>query len=377
MQNLKHSHEAGLPQLKQRFGGKRITTVKSSIFGFFSVLCFLLGLFTAAIQSFFEIRNITDVFEPLTPDRLILSDEAFTTPLLVNAGLIWTAWYETNGLYVSALTPFDSANGSVCPAADAGVQVEDIILTVDDLPVKDPDSFAGIAEGRSVTLGIRRDDEMLYIDVYPIYSPTNNRYMIGITYYPEVTGTEFDSLSSISFVAPEQKLMMTTAHISANKAGQIFTDGSAYYVDSGFFVGETEIILPDTADFTYAGSISDNDIFGVTVRLNAVYAYEEEDVVYAAPLSSVKKGKAQICVSLDGKQPQMYDVEIMAIYRGVVHAIEIRSANPEITRFVSGMSGVPLLQNGKLIGAVATSFGGETAFCTSAEAMLSNMLEGS
>ncbi|MDF2685595.1 MAG: SpoIVB peptidase, partial [Clostridia bacterium] len=73
----------------------------------------------------------------------------------------------------------------------------------------------------------------------------------------------------------------------------------------------------------------------------------------------VKEGKAKILCSIDEKGPKEYDIEIIKVYKAVQKSTKnmlIKIIDPVLLEktggIVQGMSGSPILQNGKLVGAV-------------------------
>lgn len=76
----------------------------------------------------------------------------------------------------------------------------------------------------------------------------------------------------------------------------------------------------------------------------------------------VKEGKAQILMQIEGKV-EYYDIEITEIYssqQNTNKSFQIQVTDPDLLAktggIVQGMSGSPILQNGKLVGAVTHVF---------------------
>jgi stage IV sporulation protein B len=77
----------------------------------------------------------------------------------------------------------------------------------------------------------------------------------------------------------------------------------------------------------------------------------------------VKKGKAAIYTTVNGTKPQYYDIEILELrYRDLsgTRSMVIEITDPDLLSqtggIVQGMSGSPIIQNGKLVGAVTHVF---------------------
>lgn len=109
------------------------------------------------------------------------------------------------------------------------------------------------------------------------------------------------------------------------------------------------------------GNISKNTKFGIygilndTSSLNIDYSKEME----IALREEIKEGKAKILCSLDGNTPKEYDIEIQKIYLENNYdnkSMKIKVVDDELLNktggIIQGMSGSPIIQNGKFIGAV-------------------------
>ena len=77
-----------------------------------------------------------------------------------------------------------------------------------------------------------------------------------------------------------------------------------------------------------------------------------------AAAQEVKKGSAQIISTVDGNSPQTYDIEIVKVnYKGdgekdIVFKVKDDKLIEKTGGIVQGMSGSPIIQNNKLVGAV-------------------------
>ena len=79
---------------------------------------------------------------------------------------------------------------------------------------------------------------------------------------------------------------------------------------------------------------------------------------YSSAAQEVKKGSAQIISTVDGNSPQTYDIEIVKVnYKGdgekdIVFKVKDDKLIEKTGGIVQGMSGSPIIQNNKLVGAV-------------------------
>lgn len=112
------------------------------------------------------------------------------------------------------------------------------------------------------------------------------------------------------------------------------------------------------------GKLDKNNKFGVYGTFNSDYLdiYNSE-LVEVADKSEVKSGKAIIRCTIDGIEPKDYEIEIVKTYFQTEKdnkSMFIRVTDKELIEktggIVQGMSGSPIIQNGKLVGAVTHVF---------------------
>ena len=111
--------------------------------------------------------------------------------------------------------------------------------------------------------------------------------------------------------------------------------------------------------FTYTtlGSIDKNSENGVYSLLKGKISLS--DLTEIALKNEVKDGAAQMLCTIDGGTPQLYDCKIKkrgSAYMASTQNLTVTVTDKELLEktggIVQGMSGSPLIQNGKLVGAV-------------------------
>ena len=109
------------------------------------------------------------------------------------------------------------------------------------------------------------------------------------------------------------------------------------------------------------GTINKNTRFGIYGTVNNLYSLnlDNSKEVEVATRDEIKKGKATILCNLDNEKTQEYEIEIEEIYKDNNYnnkSMEIRVTDKELLEktggIIQGMSGSPIIQNGKFIGAV-------------------------
>ena len=112
------------------------------------------------------------------------------------------------------------------------------------------------------------------------------------------------------------------------------------------------------------GELDKNNKFGVYGTFSSKFADRfSADVVEVASRDEIKGGKAKIRCTIDGAEPKYYDIEIVKTYfqeKQDNKSMFIRVTDKELLEktggIIQGMSGSPIIQNGKLVGAVTHVF---------------------
>lgn len=263
----------------------------------------------------------------------------------------------TRGVMVSELSEFETEAGRVSPARDAGLMPGDVITAIDGVEF---DSAAGMSElvdraGETVTVTYTRGEETRQAALSP-YRDGGGAYL-GVWVRDSLTG-----IGTVTYYDPDSGEYGALGHSIADSVS-----GAAVPLGEGQIL-EAEVTgvtksragspgqLGGRFDFSHVlGTIDENcgvGIFGKTE--GALCGYE---AVPTAASSEVKPGKAQIISDASGTR-RMYDVEITRVYRGNDDGrdLMLKVTDPDLLALtggiVQGMSGSPILQNGKLIGAV-------------------------
>ncbi|MDO4553221.1 MAG: SpoIVB peptidase [Bacillota bacterium] len=277
---------------------------------------------------------------------------------------------DVKGVLVVGLEELETAEGgTVNPGLAAGLQIGDSILTVEGVAVNSAEEVAQVVNGlqSAVELKVRRKSETLDIQVEPVLSAEDGLYKIGVWVRARTAG-----LGTLTFYDPVQNTFGALGHaITDPVTGQLLR------VDEGLLLhASVESVLQGKAGepgeirgiFYEAeeplGQLSLNTEYGI---FGSVYeAIENPYYTQAIPVASpkeVKKGPAVILATLEGDRMQEYDIEIEKVDRqssaetkGLVLRVTDRELLEQTGGIVQGMSGSPIIQDGKLVGAVTHVF---------------------
>ena len=287
-----------------------------------------------------------------------LTVPAFAQELLVG-GQVVGVQISMKGVLVAGLSQVETAEGGSFPAKDAGVQQGDVILKAGGRTVtKAADVISAVeqAQGQPVELELERGDKTMSLNVQPVRS-AEGQWLLGMWLRDGVTG-----IGTLTFQDPESGVYGALGHSICDSDSGIrlpvdqgsICDAQIIGINPGSVGSPGE--LNGCADMGKAlGSIelnTDCGIFGESYGTLGSRKIES---------GSMATGPATMISTLSGCASQEYDVEINRIYKDSSgeHAL-ISVTDPELLEktggIVQGMSGSPLIQNGKLVGAVTHVF---------------------
>lgn len=271
----------------------------------------------------------------------------------------------TNGVVVVGLADIKTNTGTVNPASEAGLKVGDIITTVNGKNVNtntDVESAVEGCSGRQMKMTVRRDQQKMSVSVQPVRSDTDGLYKVGLWVRDSTAG-----IGTLTFYDPSQKCFAGLGHgICDSDTGQLMPLLSGDIVPvtiSGItrgLKGTPGELRGYFSDDKAIGSLSANVQSGVYGTLNTP---AQGTAMQVAMKQDVKTGPAKVYTTIDGSTPKYYDIEIERIdYRDnvqsknlVLHITDQRLLT-QTGGIVQGMSGSPIVQNGKLVGAVTHVF---------------------
>lgn len=271
----------------------------------------------------------------------------------------------TQGVLVIGFSDVVCNDGSKsCPAKDAGIQLGDTILKVDGEEInssKDLGRKIRTSQDSTVKVVIMRENQEISKEIKLIKE--ENDYKIGLWVRDSTAG-----IGTLTFYDDESKSFGALGHpITDGDTNKIFSIKEGDLLEStilsvkkgmrgtpgelrGLFVNEKSQI----------GSINQNTSSGIYGKANVPLV----NSVYSKPLpvafrNEVKEGKATIVTTVDDKGPKEYDIEIIKLLsqdkpgpKSMVIKITDEELLSKTGGIVQGMSGSPIIQDGKIIGAV-------------------------
>ena len=258
----------------------------------------------------------------------------------------------TPGALVVGLTKtqFDS------PAAAAGLRAGDLITSVQGKPVGSAADFLAAAaefDGSEVLLTAERGGKTLSFRVRPQKMPDG--WALGVWLRDSISG-----IGTVTFYDPETGYFGALGHpINDVDTGVLLPVGSGEITDAevvGIRKGQCgtpgELCGSPDAE-AVCGSVLHNTPCGIFGYLHIDGAGEALPV---ADESEIRTGSACILSNVQGREVAAYAIEIEQVHHGGTRTLCFRVTDETLLDLtggiVQGMSGSPILQDGRLIGAV-------------------------
>lgn len=272
----------------------------------------------------------------------------------------------TEGVIVVGMSDVDTVSGLQNPAKQCGIQIGDIVTSINGRKVSSNEQVGQLVQasgGVPMNFSVKRKNEVFNTKLLPAVSSIDGQYKAGIwvrdssagigtmTYYDPKTGCygglghavcDIDTQMVMPLYAGE----IVRANINGVSKGHAGTPGEL----KGMFV-----------DSRAMGTLDVNDETGVFGKLYQAYPFNQP--VQMAHSYEVQRGEASILCTLSGEKPELFSIRIDKINSASENDTKnmvISVTDPNLLSrsggIVQGMSGSPILQNGKLVGAVTHVF---------------------
>jgi stage IV sporulation protein B len=270
------------------------------------------------------------------------------------------------GALIIGMTDVDTETGNSNPARNAGLSVGDVITRIGERRVTTRQEVAELIEnsgGQTLSVTYEHEGQTLVATIQPEMSRSAGEYKAGVWIKDSCAG-----IGTMTFVTEDGKHFAGLGHAICDA-----DTGQSMPMDSGEIVPVELIGVTKGARgapgelkgyFSSAepqGTLLANGETGVFGLLNRVKF--SSAALPVAMKQEVVKGGAQVLTTVDGAEPRYYSVEIERINydeKTLAQNMVVRITDPALLEktggIVQGMSGSPIVQNGRLIGAVTHVF---------------------
>ncbi len=278
----------------------------------------------------------------------------------------------TKGVLVVGHHQVHSDNGKLSPGEQAGIKVGDIITKINGKEIKSLSDIASFVHeagknGKPLNLQILRENKKVETEIKPIKEKNGNSFKLGLYIRDSAAG-----IGTMTFYHPESKKYGALGHVISDidtKQPIVVEDGqivrsTVTSIEKGSNGEPGEKLARFSADKEVIGDIKRNSPFGIFGKLTKNIKNHVLDTPLPVALShQVKPGPAQILTVVDNDEVKLFDIEIVSTIpqkfpatKGMVIKITDKDLLNKTGGIVQGMSGSPIIQDGKLVGAVTHVF---------------------
>jgi stage IV sporulation protein B len=266
----------------------------------------------------------------------------------------------TDGVIVVGTQSVELDNTKVNPAEEAGIEVGDIIISINNVNVyssTEVTSALNDNNGKPYKIKVKRDGRYKTFTLTPVYSNREGCYKAGMWVRDSTAG-----IGTITFFNEQSGTFAALGHqindVDTNELMPLLQGeavGASVTSVQKATSGTTGSLVCNFEDYTI-GMLSENTDCGVYGSYSSI---DENCKLYTvASAQQVQKGSAQIISTVDSGQPKAYDIEITHINyssngeKDIVFKVTDDELIEKTGGIVQGMSGSPIIQNNMLVGAV-------------------------
>ncbi len=278
---------------------------------------------------------------------------------------------KTDGVLVIGSSPVTTLQGEKDVLDDNIIQIGDVIKQIEDETIENVSSISKIINeeknrDKELEIKLLRKNKEITTKIKPCYDVKSKNYKLGVWVRDDASG-----IGTLTYISKNNRFGALGHPICDNdtkskislKEGKVYncsvlgvnkgTSGDPGEIKGLFMQGKNE-----------QGVIEKNNNYGVFGNLNEnSNLLEKTEEFEIGGRLSVKPGKAQIRCCIDGTKVETFDIEIIKTnYQNYSNdkSMVIRVIDNDLLNktggIVQGMSGSPIIQNGKIVGAVTHVF---------------------
>lgn len=249
------------------------------------------------------------------------------------------------------------------PAAEAGVQIGDSILKINGETIDDSKKLAKIIDkGSEFELTLLRNNKLVTRKVTPVKNSIDGKYKFGVWIRDSTAGvgtlTFYDNASGKFAALGHPITDVDTGTILKVKDGNII-DSTIISVKKGVKGEPGEIRGIFLNEDSPIGKIEKNTLCGVYGSNFKNDKNAKKNQIEVAYKDEVKEGEAKIYTTINGENPRFYNIKIEKVYsqestngKSMIIKVTDKELLKKTGGIVQGMSGSPIVQNNRIVGAV-------------------------
>jgi stage IV sporulation protein B len=278
----------------------------------------------------------------------------------------------TDGVLVVGYHLMETDAGKVSPGESSDIRVGDSIIKMNGKSVKEMSDVQPVVQeagknGKAIKFEIKRNGRKMEKELTPVKGKGDQRYHLGLYIRDSAAG-----VGTLTFYEPESKKYGALGHVISDMEtkepieidkGEIIRS-NVTSIEKGLTGEPGEKLARFSNDKKVLGDITKNTQFGIFGTLKDELEESEEIESLEIGLSQqVKEGPAEILTVVEGDEVKRFNIEIISstpqespATKGMVIKVTDKELLDKTGGIVQGMSGSPIIQNDKIIGAVTHVF---------------------
>lgn len=263
------------------------------------------------------------------------------------------------GVLITGTYDISIDNDIYNPSSD-GFKKGDLIIKINNQKVKTILELSKCIEqniplNKPLVLTINRQGKIIEKELH--YQYMNNEFSTGLYVQDGLTG-----IGTLTYYLPASNTFGALGHFMGDKENRPnLTSGSVYdsYIKNirPSFKGDPGEKIAEIGDVEL-GKVNDNNQFGIYGQYHSINT-NKLDIISTGDKQNVKKGKAYFLTVIEGDEVKKCDIVITHLnlnskdgLKGITFEVTDKVLLSKCNGIVQGMSGSPIIQDGKLIGAV-------------------------
>jgi len=283
------------------------------------------------------------------PSKVYVSGESFGIKLY------------TDGVIVVGTKDVQVSGGKCNPAKEAGLEKGDIIVSINGEKMVSSTQVEEVFNdnnGNEYKIKVKRNGNYKTFTLKPVYSQSEGKYKVGVWVRDSTAG-----IGTVTFYNPANSTIAALGHpitdVDTNEIMPILNGEAVQAKVTKLYKsrdGETGSLCCDFLSNSI-GTLSLNSNCGIYGKYSC--SVSDRKLYEVAVSQEIEKGAAKLICTIDGSGPKEYSVEVIRVsYRennsekNMVIKVTDKELIQKTGGIVQGMSGSPIIQNGKLIGAL-------------------------
>ena len=305
--------------------------------------------------SLFENIFVKDVTVDVLPKTTVIPVGSVAGIKLYTSGVLVVGMSEIEGIDNKKYKPYENT----------GIEEGDTIISINNENIATTEDLVNnvnLSEGKSIKVGYKHNEKAQECSITPIQT-SNNEYKLGLWVRDSEAG-----VGTVSFYEPSTQSFGALGHgITDIDTEQLIDISSGEFVTTKILnIVKGESGNPGRIQGTIdnqknIGTIYKNTKFGVYGKVDNISSLtlSSSNEMEVALRDEIKVGKAKIMCSTENGKIEEYEIEIEKIYKennynnkSMLIKITDERLLEKTGGIIQGMSGSPIVQNGKFIGAV-------------------------